>query len=282
MADANMSAKTYGGANRYAWWPLFAFAMVVGASAFALTYQGLFGYGRDLAHLAGFAWLVPVAIDGATMFAVAATFMLAGKPWHVRAYAWLVFAVMNGLSIAGNLAHAVERHLPWEGAVGSATWPGVMTLVAHLGVVVWRHCAPAGRPVLPSARQPVPAVRLVPLPQVTAPISLPAPVDAPALPVAAEPAVEPDRPPPVRAPRRAQPRNAARRRPAAASRSDADPRKAKARELFAAGIGRGEILAQFNGDAPSRKTVENWTRDLREQHAKAKAARAQTAGGDRR
>ncbi len=130
-----------------AWVALFAFALVVGASSFALTYHGLFGYGRDVARLAGFAPLVPVAVDGATLCAIAATFLLAHTPLRVRAYAWAVFFATNALSVLGNLAFAHAHGLGWQGSVGAGAWPVLVTLVAHLGIVAWRHSPRLGRAI---------------------------------------------------------------------------------------------------------------------------------------
>lgn len=129
-------------AARIAWGALLGCTGVVIGAGFALTFHGLYGYGRQLAHwgpmLAAFG---PISCDGLTLVSIAATFLLAyvHAPWRPRAYAWFVFAVSCVASVAGNTAYALRPLPAWAGAIGAAMCPVFVTLAAHLGVVCWRH-----------------------------------------------------------------------------------------------------------------------------------------------
>lgn len=125
---------------------LLGFTLLVGAVTFVLSFHGLDDYGARVAGLAGLAWLVPLGVDGLTLVAVAATYLLRTAPWRVRAYAWLVFGVAIAASVAGNLSHAVARHLAADGMVGAAAWPILLALASHL-VIVTRRWMERRRPV---------------------------------------------------------------------------------------------------------------------------------------
>jgi hypothetical protein len=113
--------------------------VVVAAVTFALSFHGLSDYGQHVAGVNGWmSWLVPVGVDGLTLCAVAATFLLRHASLHIRVYAWFVFAVAVGSSVAGNLSHAAARGLSWEGKIGAAAWPILLALASHLVIVTRR------------------------------------------------------------------------------------------------------------------------------------------------
>ena len=234
--------RTEGRSLAYAAWvALIVVIVVVTAAGFALTFHGLLGYGRDLARLGHFAFLVPVMTDGLTIVAIMATFLLAyvAAPWRPKLYAWLVFGVANCASVAGNTSFALHVHLSWQGAAGAALCPVFVALSAHLAIICWRYWG---------AR-----------PSVAYPLERP----AAQIPVsrnrdAGEGSVQPVPIPPVR---RVSGRSA---QPVPAHRDEV-------RRLYAAGVGNAEIRTRLNGRAPSARTINLWTADLREVHAKAKA-----------
>src|SRR5262245_44305778 len=117
---------------------LVAFTGIVGADTFTLSFSGLDDYGRRVAHYGNLSPLVPIGVDGLTLVAIAATSLLRRAPWHIRAYAWFVFIVAMGLSVAGNLSHAVADRLTWQGELGAAVPPLLLALASHLMVVTIR------------------------------------------------------------------------------------------------------------------------------------------------
>jgi len=129
-------------------WVLIAFAALVAAITFVLSFAGLDDYGRVVAGEGHLSFLVPLGVDGLTLVGVVATYMLRTAPWHVRAYAWGVFAVALGASIAGNLSHALAHHLSRQGQVGAAAWPVFLALASHVVIVVRRRQEPR-----PTAKQ---------------------------------------------------------------------------------------------------------------------------------
>lgn len=127
-------------------------ASLVAADAFVWTYHGNDDYGHRVAGLSYLSPVVPIGLDGLTLVAVAATFLLRHAPLRVRLYAWMVFGVAMSLSIAGNLSHADSRHLGWQGMAGAAVAPVLLGLSSHLVIVVRRAL---DRPV---AAEPAPVV----------------------------------------------------------------------------------------------------------------------------
>lgn len=123
-------------------WVLIAFAGLVAAITFVLSFAGLDDYGRTVAGEGHLSALVPLGVDGLTLVGVVATYMLRTAPWHVRAYAWGVFAIALGASIAGNLSHALAHHLSRQGQVGAAAWPVFLALASHVVIVVRRRQEP--------------------------------------------------------------------------------------------------------------------------------------------
>jgi len=139
---------------------LVAFTGIVGADTFTLSFSGLDDYGRRVAHYGALSPLVPIGVDGLTLVAIAATSLLRRAPWHIRAYAWLVFIVAMGLSVAGNLSHAVADRLTWQGELGAAVPPLLLALASHLMVVTIRaierfRTAPVARVFETSGHAPV-------------------------------------------------------------------------------------------------------------------------------
>ena len=118
---------------------LIVCAVIVGAITFTLSFAGLDDYGRIVAGEGHLSFLVPLGVDGLTLVGVAATYILRTAPLHVRAYAWSVFAVALGASIAGNLSHAMAHHLSRQGQVGAAAWPVFLALASHVVIVVRRR-----------------------------------------------------------------------------------------------------------------------------------------------
>lgn len=118
---------------------LIVCAVIVGAITFTLSFAGLDDYGRIVAGEGHLSFLVPLGVDGLTLVGVAATYILRTAPWHVRLYAWAVFAVALGASIAGNLSHAMAHHLSRQGEVGAAAWPVFLALASHVVIVVRRR-----------------------------------------------------------------------------------------------------------------------------------------------
>ena len=135
------------------YWLLIAGTIAVAAFTFVISFVGLRDYGVRLMGLSPqLANLVPLGVDVFSLCGIAATYLLARAPARIRLYAWTVFLVPAGLSVAGNLAHAQARDLASAGMVGAAAAPIVLALAAHLVVVVRRQLL---RDSLP-ASQPTP------------------------------------------------------------------------------------------------------------------------------
>jgi len=126
------------GTRQVALYVLLGATVLVAFMTFALSFQGNDGYGQDVAKVGYLSVLVPLGIDGLTVVAIAATFLLRHAGWRQRAYAWLVFAVSCGASIAGNLSHADHMHLDVQGRIGAAAWPAMLALTSHLTIVTLR------------------------------------------------------------------------------------------------------------------------------------------------
>jgi len=125
--------------RRLAYGALLFFTVLVGAVTFVLSFSGLDDYGSRVAGLGFLSPLVPIGVDGLTLCAVAATFLLRHARWRARAYAWSVFAIAVASSVAGNLSHAAAKELSSEGMVGAAAWPILLALASHMVIVVRRN-----------------------------------------------------------------------------------------------------------------------------------------------
>jgi hypothetical protein len=146
---------------------LIAAAAIVAAIAFVLSYVGLDDYGRRVAGENQLSFLVPLGIDGLTVVAIIATYKLRTAPLHVRAYAWLVFCIALGSSVAGNLSHAVAHHLSRSGQVGAVVWPVFLALASHLVIVVRRwqerlRAVTVEHPAEDEPKEPAPKRQLTP------------------------------------------------------------------------------------------------------------------------
>jgi hypothetical protein len=123
----------------------------VGAVSFVMSFHGLYDLLKRVVHLPWqLAGLGPLGVDGLTLVAVAATFLLRRAPRRVRAYAWTAFAFPTLLSVGGQIVDAHVRELSAAGVVIAAVWPVLFALAAHLTVVVrrwWRRVAPVPAPV---------------------------------------------------------------------------------------------------------------------------------------
>lgn len=131
-------------AERTQWMAAFV-VLVLATSAvvavtFALSFYGLEDFGRTGMGLPR--WLspfVPIGVDLFSLCGIAATYLLRRAEWRVQLYAWCVFLVPSGLSVAGNIAHAEHRGLATPGVVGAAVAPVILALATHLVVVVRRE-----------------------------------------------------------------------------------------------------------------------------------------------
>jgi hypothetical protein len=250
MSEAKSSEDQAKRAAAYAGVALFALVLTVACATFTLTYHGLYGYGHDVTRLGRFAVVIPIGVDGLALVGIAASFVLAHAPFRVRAYAWAVFAIGSLASIAGQLADAQARGLRWQGWVGSAFWPVGLALAAHLAVVTWRW----------RSRMQVPAATLVTV------TSKPRSAASDNIPASASPA------PPAGPP--------AQKRPALPSGGRQGGTKEAVRARYAAGVGLAEILLAWSGDGkPSKRTLELWTRDLRDQHKTSRGSSPSVVSG---
>lgn len=119
---------------------LLVCTVLVAAVTFALSFYGLEDFGRTGMQLpVPLSWLVPIGVDLFSLCGIAATYLLRDANWRVRLYAWAVFLVPTGLSVAGNMAHAQHRQMDSSGVVGAAVAPVLLALATHLVVVVRRH-----------------------------------------------------------------------------------------------------------------------------------------------
>lgn len=245
--------------SRWAYWALLFFTLVVAAVTFLLSFSGLDDYGRRVARLGDLSPLVPLGVDGLTLCAVAATFILRRAPWHVRAYAWCVFAVAVAASVAGNLSHAAARRLAWDGMIGAAAWPILLALASHL-VIVTRRAIERADTRRADAATPVPASR-----RATRPTAAPAtPGETSDSHTTETSAATATTRPAARSVR------ATRRSPAS---PDSDTARTNARRRVGAGESCATVALSL---AVSKKTVERWTEDIRA----ARQRQPATAAGD--
>jgi hypothetical protein len=242
------------GARRVAVWALLGFAIVVAAVTFVLSFHGLDGYGRDVARVGErLSWLVPLGVDGLTLTAVAATFLLRNAAWRVRAYAWFVFVVANGASVAGNLSHGKSQHLSPDGMVGAAAWPLLLALASHLAIVTRRSLDKAEvADVAPAGPRTVVTPVQVSAPVAAADVAMSQTSPQPAAPVAT--------PEPTATPTRQKPRPVAPKTPPAVTPvSDIGP---EVRRMWQDGMSHTEIAAAL---LISKKTAERHTAELRQE-----------------
>lgn len=232
---------------------MFCFAILVAVVTFVLSFHGLDDYGRSVAGLDDLAWLVPLGVDGLTLTAIAATFLLARAPFKVRLYAWVVFGAANAASVAGNLSHANARQLPWDGAVGAAAWPIFLTLASHLAIVTRRWLS-GGHSDTAVATPATPAV-----------VADVAPAETHASDTSTEEVP-------------AAPRRTRTPKPRPNVTRNATGNQSVARRRVAAGESCATVALSLG---VSKKTVERWTGDIREQRqATATPAGDRSGSGD--
>jgi len=237
-----LSTPTDTRGQRLAYGALIALTVAVGVVTFVLSFYGLRDYGIRVEHLSpSLASLVPLGVDILSLCGVAGTYLLRNAAARVRAYAWLVFGVAVSASVAGNITHAVAQGLSPAGMVGAAAWPVLLALAAHF-VIVARRALERGTQAAQSPERP-PAREVEDLAQAVPTSTL-------------------------------RVREASGRR-ALARRPDGTPplmaQREQVRKAYASGEGIGAIAKWLNGTGPSRRTLENWTTDLREVHGQAKA-----------
>lgn len=241
---------------RVAFWALLFFTFVVACVTFVLSFHGLDDYGHRVADTGPLSPLVPVAVDGLTLVAVAATMLLRHAAWHVRAYAWFVFAVAVGLSIGGNLAHAASRHLSLAGKAGAAASPILLALASHLVIVTMRAIEKADkeRVAVAEVRHDTATARVTPpATRATRPASTTATAGA------TDPATRDATGPATSAATAVTQRRATPRPPNAGRTGDTDA--SKARRLYLTGKSHAEIALALG---ISKKTAERHTAPLRQ------------------
>jgi hypothetical protein len=238
---------------------LVAVTALVAVVTFALSALGLFGFGHDGMRLAiEFAWMVPLGVDLLSVAGMIATYALRNSRLRRRVYAWAVFGFAVAASVAGNEAHAVERHLAPAGMAAASLPPVFLALAVHLLIVVRRDSetvpVAAVKPRSPASGLPTsPAQVAGPKPRPAAPApSTPAPPGGPTAAAAV----------PSRGRGGGGPDNRA-----------GGVRWTEARQRYAEGESLAEILMSWGGRKPTKRTLENWTDGLREQHRQARAAK---------
>lgn len=137
-------------------WPALVVAFVgVLVIAFAMSYHGLFVFGREIMRWAP--WLcalAPIGLDVLSMVGLFATFIVRDANWRVRAYMWTMFGATVALSVAGNAVAAIVLFDAVAGVsldfsqwgyrqvgavVGAAVWPAASAAALHALIVVRRH-----------------------------------------------------------------------------------------------------------------------------------------------
>ncbi len=148
---------------------LFAVVALIALFAYAISAWQVYGFAR-------YVWAVPILLcfaaaviaDLLSLAGLFATYLLRNAKWIVRAYAWFVFLLMTGLSIAAAESYAHWRTLD-EVAQQLATQKGgeaaqvasgsvvvALALSVHLLIIVRRH-ATTEAPPRPSAPRQVKA-----------------------------------------------------------------------------------------------------------------------------
>lgn len=130
--------------NTVATWLLFFVVTLVAIANGILSSVGLYHYGNKVQGLPPqLAILEPVSVEGMTVAAIAAIYILRHAGFWTRLYCWLVFGVAVGASVAGNIAHVAytddKKGVALVFAVGAAIQPVFLTLSTHLLIVAMRH-----------------------------------------------------------------------------------------------------------------------------------------------
>ena len=134
-----------------------AVAVVVSLAAgqFALTVNGQRDY---LTHVVRYspalAWVGSYVIEGTMGAALLAGLVVQrGSRW-ARAWIWLVLVVSSLASVMGNMADALNRHLPIPAVSTRASWPLWVLLGETLAVIVIRHTRETWQISTPLVRPP--------------------------------------------------------------------------------------------------------------------------------
>nr|WP_296763732.1 DUF2637 domain-containing protein [Rhodococcus sp. (in: high G+C Gram-positive bacteria)] len=114
-----------------------AAAVGIGAVAFSMSFTALTELAAENGTNGYQAWGFPVIVDGLMIGATAATVGLTNKA--SRAYAYFALALGSALSLAGNVAHAVQGGQGPIGIAIAAIIPIVLFVVTHLTVLLARE-----------------------------------------------------------------------------------------------------------------------------------------------
>lgn len=230
---------------------------VVVVGTFTLSFAGLYDYGQNLSQLPLILpAVVPVVIEGLTICAVGAIYILRHAPFRIRIFSWAVFVVPVSLSVAGNMSHATARHLPTVAVAGSAAWPIILALATHLVVVTIRYTERVAPDVSrhPTMRQQAPTYVAPP----TQVVATPATSNDDTISVGSDNVATATNPPV--ATRQRQPA----RKPATTSASDKDREHAKRRAAEGATASDIHMELVANGSDTTKRTVERWTKQVRD------------------
>jgi hypothetical protein len=281
---------------------LFAVVALIALFAYVISAWQVFGFAR-------FVWQLPfvlcfgaaVVADLLSLSGLFATYLLREANWHVRAYAWVVFLLMTGLSIAAaesfaewrRLTEAQQRaysHIDAQFAAGAIVV--ALALAVHLLIVCVRHvdvaeraldrpARPAARPVRTPAPAPAePRRRWWTRKRQDTPTPAPAPLDVPELvtdgaftqagPISdAVPLTAPDG-------QAAKPRRTAPKQEQASRRGrPVDPVKQAEHDRVAARVVAGTVTTTQAAaeQGVSTKSVQNWVASFRERHPDRTARR---------
>lgn len=137
-------------------WPAIVVAFIgVLAIAFAMSYHGLYVFGERIMNWPFYLCvLAPVGLDVFSLVGLLATFLTRDAGWRVRLYCWVALLFTVALSIGGNAIAAYSLltpvapvadttfrwGLPQVSAVsGAAIWPALSAVALHVLIVVRRH-----------------------------------------------------------------------------------------------------------------------------------------------
>lgn len=242
---------------------LFAVVTLIAAFAYSINAWQVFGFARHV-------WRLPLALcfgaavvaDALSLAGLFATYLLRTAKMSVRAYAWVVFALMTSLSIAAAESFASWRTLPGNGghvdpslarsaSVAAAAIVVALALATHLLIVAKRHASDVLAPSEPPVRKP---------PAKTPPPPAKSEGEAPKT-ERPERRETPPAPPPVSSGAGAQ----RTRRP---RRGSAGAHTQEERDALARRVVAGERAVLVAKDAGvSKRSVENWTKAYRERKA---------------
>lgn len=239
---------------------LFAVVAAIAACAYAISAWQVFGFAAKVWRLpTELCFAAAVVADLLSLAGLFATYLLRKAKLAVQLYAWFVFLVMTGLSIAAAESYASFRFAPvpppgggpnpeviFDARVASAAIVIALALAVHLLILCRNHLT------LPVDKDALAAT----FPTGTAAGTLPAqaPETAPSIEKAPTPAL-----PAVRKEREKTGKTQVRTGPVI----HVDDRKERAVKLVLSGKRPAEVAPQFS---VSKRSVENWVKQYREQH----------------